>query len=361
MRAAPTRHRRTSRVVLDAIDERLGLKALQYPVPEHANSLAWTLGGLTAAALAILIVTGVVMAQFFNPIPEEANASVRRLVTHVWLGNFVRGVHFWAAQAMYVLATLHLLRVFVTGSYKRPREVNWLVGVAMFALVIGAIFTGTVIKWDQEGFEALAHNLEIGRLLGGAGFWFSAEFAEDLPINVRLYVAHVAILPGLILGLATLHMLLVKRHGISSDPELESAAGSDRGGDGGGVSEPAAPFTRHLGRLGAFALVLVGGLGILGVLFPPEIGPTPVEGIEITKPLWMFWWLFALENWVGLDGILWGSVALFALLFAVPFVDRRPERRWRRRPVAMTLAVLVVVTVAALSVVTATTTAVEHL
>src|SRR3546814_19946153 len=85
--------------------------------------------------------------------PEAANASVRDIVTDVWAGQFLRGVHYWAAQAMYVLAALHLLRVFLTGSYKRPREANWLVGVAMFALVIGAIFTGPVLKWDQEGFE----------------------------------------------------------------------------------------------------------------------------------------------------------------------------------------------------------------
>src|SRR5581483_11999570 len=151
-----------------------------------------------------------VLVQFFNPMPEAANQSVRHITTGVWMGSFVRGIHFWAAQAMYVLAALHLVRVFVTGSYKRPREANWLIGVAMFALVTGAIFTGTVIKWDQEGFEALAHNLEIGRLLGGAGFWFSSRFAGDLPLIVRLYVAHVAIIPGLILGLLAVHFLLVK-------------------------------------------------------------------------------------------------------------------------------------------------------
>ena len=110
---------------LDIIDDRLGVKGLQYPVPEHANNLAWSLGGLTAVSLAVLIVTGVVMTQYFNPVPEQANASVRHIVTDVWGGEVVRGVHFWAAQAMYVLAALHLLRVFVTGSYKRPREANW--------------------------------------------------------------------------------------------------------------------------------------------------------------------------------------------------------------------------------------------
>src|SRR5207249_4967610 len=132
--AAPT-HGRLRRA-LDVVDDRLGVKALQYPVPEHANTLGWSLGGLTAAALFILIATGIVLAQFYNPTPEAANASVRGIVTRVWAGQFLRGVHYWAAQAMYVLVALHLLRVFLTGSYKRPREANWLVGLSMFALVV---------------------------------------------------------------------------------------------------------------------------------------------------------------------------------------------------------------------------------
>ena len=347
--ASPARDARWRRG-LDAVDERLGLNALQYPVPEHANNLGWSLGGLTATALLVLIGTGLVLAQFFNPMPEDANQSVRRIVTDVPLGSFVRGVHFWAAQAMYVLAALHLLRVFLTGSYKRPREANWLVGVGMFALVIGAIFTGTVIKWDQEGFEALAHNLEVGRLLGGVGFWFSAEFSGDLPLIVRLYVAHVAIIPGLILGLLAVHFLLVKRHGISPAPAIPDAP-----------AEPREPFTHHLRRLGAFGLALGGMLGVFAVLLPPAIGPTPVEGIEVTRPLWMFWWLFTLENWVGLKGILWGTIVLFTLLVAVPFADRRAERRWRRRPLAMVSLIVVLAAMLALTLVTAFTGAAEHL
>ena len=341
---------RAAHRALDAIDDRLGLKALQYPVPEHANNLAWSLGGLTAVSLLVLIATGIVLTQFFNPMPEQANESVRRIVEGVWLGQLVRGVHFWAAQAMYVLAGLHLLRVFLTGSYKRPREANWLIGVTMFALVIGAIFTGTVIKWDQEGFEALAHNLEIGELLGGAGSWFTAEFSGDLPLIVRLYVAHVAIIPGLILGLLTVHFLLVKRHGISPHPAIVDAP-----------AEPRQPFTHHVRRLGAFGLALVGRLIVLGALFPPGLGPTPVEGIEVTRPLWMFWWLFTLENWWGLTAILWGTVVLFALLVAVPFIDRRPERHWRKRPVAIGVAAAVLVAILVLTYITATTNAVEHL
>jgi len=343
---ASTRRRR----FLDAVDERLGLRALQYQVPEHANNLAWNLGGLTAAALAILILTGIVLTQFFSPNPNVANASVRHIVLDVWGGRFVRGVHFWAAQAMYVLAVLHLLRVFLTGSFKRPREGNWLVGVAMLALVIAALFTGTVIKWDQEGFEALAHNLEIGRLLGGGGFWFTDSFSRDLPLLVRLYVAHIVIIPGLILGLFTLHGALIKRHGISPSPAVPDAP-----------KEPREPFTHHLRRLGALSLVLLGVLGVLAVVFPPGLGSAPVEGIEVTKPLWMFWWLYTLENQWGVSAILWGSVVLFAVLAAVPFLDRSPTRGWRRRPVATSLLVIAFAIIVALTLATVLTTPAEHL
>jgi ubiquinol-cytochrome c reductase cytochrome b subunit len=156
------------------------------------------------------------------------------------------------------------LRVIFHGSYKRPREGNYLVGVTMFALVIAALFTGTVLKWDQEGFEALGHNIEIGELLGGLGYWFTPDVADSLPILVRLYAAHVMMIPGLIVVLFTLHALLVKRHGISPHPAIPDQ-----------VPEVSEPFTHHLRRVGAFGLLLVGVLGVLAVLWPPMIGPLP--------------------------------------------------------------------------------------
>ena len=343
------------RRALDVIDDRLGVKALQYPVPEHANTLGWSLGGLTAATLFVLIATGIVLAQFYNPIPEAANASVRDIVTNVWAGQFLRGLHYWAAQAMYVLTALHLLRVFLTGSYKRPREANWLIGLSMFALVIGAILTGTVLKWDQEGFEALTHNLDISQVLGGAGFWFSDEFAGGVPLLVRLYVAHVAIIPGLILALFAVHAMLIKRHAISPHPSVADPAPVETD-----PAEERGPFTHHLRRIGAFALILLAALGALAIFLPPGVGPTPVEGIEVTRPLWMFWWYLPMEGRWGSQAILWFSGALFALLAAVPFIDRNPNRWWRRRPLAMAGLVVVLGAVVVLTLVTALTPPAPH-
>ncbi|CAL8972702.1 Cytochrome b6 [Propionicimonas sp. T2.31MG-18] len=345
------------RRALDVVDDRLGITALTYPVPEHANNIAWSLGGITAAALVLLVVTGILLTQFYAPVPEEANASVRHIVTHEWGMWFVRGVHFWAAQAMYVTAALHLLRVFLTGSYKRPREGNWLIGVAMFGLVIFALFTGTVLKWDQEGYEALGHNVEVANLLGGGGLWFSPDFANRVSILIRLYSAHVVLIPGLIVVLFTLHALLVKRHRISPHPSLTA---DDESTDAP-AAEPVEPFTHHLRRISALGLALLGALGLLAVTFPPPVGPAPVEGIEVTKPMWPFWWMFTLENWIGLSGILYGGGALFTILVALPFIDRNPHRAWRHRRVAMTIASAIVAAIIVLTILMAFTTAKTHL
>jgi len=327
------------RRLLDAVDERMGIKALAYPVPEHANNLTWSLGGLTAVAFATLLVTGVYVTQFYTPVPETANQSVRDLVTDVWIGSFARALHFWAAQAMFVLALLHLLRVFLHASYKKPREGNWLVGTAMFLLTYLAVFTGSVLKWDQEGYEALTHNIDVAKLLGGLGIWFTPKLTNRVPILLRLFSGHVVIIPGLILMLFVLHALLVKRLKISPHPQIPAPE-----------LETPEPFTAHLKRVAAFGLVLVGGLSILAVLVPPVVGPTPVDGIEITRPLWMFWWFFPFEEWWGIGSVGIAIGVLFALIFLVPFLDRSPHRRWQERKVTVGAALLILLFLVAITI-----------
>ena len=324
---------------VDAVDERMGIRALEYPVPEHANNLAWSLGGLTAVSFVILLVTGIYIAQFYTPMPETANQSVRDIMTNVWLGSFARGLHYWAAQAMFVLALLHLLRVFFHASYKKPREGNWVVGAAMFLLTFVAIFTGTVLKWDQEGYEALAHNLDVAGVLGGLGVWFTPTLDQRVPILLRLYSAHAVIIPGLILVLFVLHALLVKRHKISAHPAIPRPE-----------EESAEPFTAHLKRVGAFGLVLLGTLSVLAVVIPPVIGPTPLEGFEITRPIWMFWWFFPFEQWFGVASVGAAIAIVFGLIFLVPFLDRSPRRRWQERKLALSAAALILLVLAAITI-----------
>lgn len=336
--STPVRQSRWRRAV-DAVDERMGIRALDYPVPEHANNLGWSLGALTATMFVVLLVTGIYLGQFYSPMPEDANQSVRDIVTDVWLGGFSRALHYWASQAMFVLALLHMLRVFLHGSFKKPREGNWIVGSTMLLMTFLAVFTGTVLKWDQEGFEALIHNLDVAELLGGAGVWFTGDLTDRVPILFRLYTAHAVILPGLILVLFVLHALLVKRHQISPHPSIPRPEAED--------SEP---FTSHLRRAGAFGLVVLGILSVLAVLLPPVLGPTPVEGIEVTRPLWFFWWFFPFEDWFGAVSVGIAIGIVFGLLFLVPFLDRSARRHWRDRKVSMGVLLAVLLVMAAITV-----------
>jgi quinol-cytochrome oxidoreductase complex cytochrome b subunit len=332
-----------------ALDERLGLSALQYPVPEHANRIAYSLGGLSLVSFILLFATGVFLSQFYHPDPVVAHQSVHRIITDVTLGGFIRAFHYWTAMAMVVLVGLHLLRVFISGAYKRPREGNWLVGVMLAGTTALFFFSGTVLKWDQESFEALQHNIEIGKLLGRFGFWFSPSFG-GIPLLHRLYSVHVTVLPALFAFTVLVHLLLVKRHGMAPSPFRK-----------GPLPEPTGRFSRHLAHLGAFSLVLIGVVILLALLAPTPHGPAPVAGIEVTKPPWPLLWIYPVEDWVGISGILWATIAIFAALMIVPFVDRGQERSPRRRLRIVIPAAVVVVAVLAMIVYAAIAPVASHI
>jgi len=331
-----------------AVDERLGLEGLQYPIPEHANKLAYSLGGLTLITFVLMVATGIYLTQYYNPDPAFAHESVRNIITSGSTGKFIRSFHYWGAMAMIVLVGLHLLRVFVSGSFKRPREANWLFGVVLAGITALLFFTGTVMKWDQESLEALEHNIEIGKLLGRFGFWFSPTFGT--PLLTRLFVVHIAVLPFLFTIVVAIHLMLVKRLNMAPSPFRK-----------GPEPEPTRPFTKHLAELGALALVLIGILTILAVLAPPPHGPAPIEGIEITKPPWPLLWVYPIEDWVGVAGILWATLTIFLMLFLVPFVDRTPERHPRKRLPMMIAAGVVVVTILGLIVYAAVQPVASHI
>lgn len=327
------------------LDERLGIGALRYPVPEHANSLAYTLGGITLTSFVLLVVTGVYLAQFYDPTPASAHASITYITDTAFAGAVIRSMHYWLSTAFTITLVLHMVRAFVTASYKAPREFTWITGVVLFLLAAGLLFTGTVLKQDQEAIEALEHNKEIADTLGFLGFWFSSDFTDNVSILTRLYIAHVTILPVVVGGVLAVHMLLIKRHRISPLPwgSADEVAERER-------AEHTVPFTRHLRHVGLWAGVLVGAVLVLSGLRTAGLGPAGVEGIEITKPPWYFLWLYPWEDWVGLKALYVVPGILAAGLLALPFLDRSRERDPRRRKGWMILGALVLLAWAGLTI-----------
>jgi quinol-cytochrome oxidoreductase complex cytochrome b subunit len=186
-------------------------------VPRHALSPIYCLGGTTFLLFIVLAVTGVLLAMYYIPTPEGAYDSVLAITKTVPYGWLVRSVHFYSANGMLILAVLHMLRVYYTGSYKAPRELNWVAGVGLGLLTLFAGYTGYTLRWDQVAVGAsgigkgIATSIPyLGPLLGTV-LWGKGP-GDTLS---RYTGAHMLLIPGVMVILMAIHFWMVKRHGIS--------------------------------------------------------------------------------------------------------------------------------------------------
>ena len=124
----------------------------------------WYLGFITFYLFLILVTTGVALMFYYRPHPPQAYQDMKDLQFVVFLGSFLRNMHRWAAHGMVICVFLHMCRVFYTGSYKRPRQFNWVIGVFLFLLTLGLSFTGYLLPWDQLAFWAITVGTNIGEL-----------------------------------------------------------------------------------------------------------------------------------------------------------------------------------------------------
>ena len=221
---------------LDWVEERSGLVGgvkyfLFRKVP---GDIGWahTLGSATLTAFLVQAVTGVILAMYYKPSPDEAYDSIVRITNDVTLGWLVRGMHRWGASIFIILMFFHMARVFLFGAYRYPRELNWIVGVLLLAIGMLEGFTGYLLPWDQTAYWAtvVGINLQstgpfvgpfLGQILRGG-----AEIGPDT--IARFYALHMLLIPGAIVGLIVLHLHLVIRLGVSSPPWSDEQAGGVR-------------------------------------------------------------------------------------------------------------------------------------
>jgi ubiquinol-cytochrome c reductase cytochrome b subunit len=292
--------------------EALGLKAFEYPVPKHANTFWYSLGGLTLTCFVITMVTGAVLTQFYNPTPATAHASVNYIANTPGLG-WLRALHHWSANIGFFLLIVHMLRIFFTGAYRPPRVATYLVGLLLLFTSFQLFFTGTVLKWDQEGYEALGHFLAVNNLLGPLGAIFQEDFTLSTSMLARIYGLHAGIFPAMFILLVVVHLLYVKNFGIAPKPYQ-----SDE--DYQASLAHGSKFTHHIRLLLIFSSILILVLIVLAFAFPPGMLEKPKPGIEMTKPPWLFWIFYPLESLIGIGGILLGTVVLSIGLILIPIL-----------------------------------------
>ena len=223
-------------IPLDWLEERSGLVgATKYflfrKVPRDTN---WfhTLGSATLTAFIVQLVTGVVLAFYYKPSPNEAYASIQYITNDLTLGWLVRGMHRWGASVFIILLFLHMGRVFLFGAYKYPRELNWLLGVVLLVLAMLEGFTGYLLPWDQTAYWATVVGINLNATAPFLGPFLSDFLRGGQEIGTetlsRFYSLHMLLIPGGLIGLITLHLYLVIRLGVTSPPWSKEAAGAER-------------------------------------------------------------------------------------------------------------------------------------
>ena len=210
--------------LIDWLIQRLGLTDTmedQYNriVPKHATNYIYCFGGIALVLFIILAVTGIMLAVYYQPTPTAAYQSVLDISTNVSFGWWIRSIHRWAAGGMVLLVFAHSLRVFFTGAYKAPRELNWLTGVALLAITLGFGFTGYLLPWDQKAYWATKVGTDIAGSVPVLGHFLLVSLRGGEQINAatlgRFFDLHVLVLPGIIVLLLIGHFWMIRRHGIS--------------------------------------------------------------------------------------------------------------------------------------------------
>lgn len=207
------------------VEQRLDLaarfrsRALERQVPEHARGFWFCFGGLTFATAVLQALSGVVLAFYYQPTPERAYASIFYISNFVNYGWFIRSVHVWGSRLMIVFIVVHMLRVYVTASYKHPRELNWVAGVFLFIVTMAFALTGGLLPWDQKAYWGTTGVIAFIEKTPVIGPWTAHFIVGGGSIGEaalsRFYTGHIMLLPAALTALLVVHFWMVRKQGIS--------------------------------------------------------------------------------------------------------------------------------------------------
>jgi quinol-cytochrome oxidoreductase complex cytochrome b subunit len=204
----------------ERFDIRIPLEAfLKKPVPKHAIKWYFCLGGITFALFLIQGVTGILLSLYYKPTTTEAYESILFIMNNVRFGWLIRSIHSWSSTLMIAFCVAHMMRVLITGSYKNPRELNWVAGVVLLLLTLAFGFTGYLLPWDQKALWGSTVGSEILGIIPGIGAWLLGLLRGGMEITgltlTRFYGIHMLVLPVLAFIFLGVHFIIIRRQGIS--------------------------------------------------------------------------------------------------------------------------------------------------
>jgi quinol-cytochrome oxidoreductase complex cytochrome b subunit len=369
-----------------------------HPVKVHKHTLkpSFSLGlGLMSFFLfLILVVTGVLLMFYYVPSTGQAYDRMLDLRGSVAFGVFLRNMHRWSAHGMVAVVFLHMCRVFFTGSYKPPREFNWVIGVFLFLLTLFASFTGYLLPWDQLAFWAITVGTAIAGYAPIVGkdlqFLLLGDTVVGQEALLRFYVLHIAVLPIAMTMLVMIHFWRIRKDGGLSRPEenVSTETQEDSSPELAPVVVAASstltadklmtlerkrfgvqglvrlPFTKKtavedkdhvfswpnlfMAELFVFILTVAGVL-VISLFFNAPL-EEPVNVMHPPNPAKAPWYFLGLQEMVSYSAF-WGGVGIpgleVLLLLILPYIDRKVKGvgEWfsRRRLLANTLFMTFVV------------------
>jgi len=332
------------------LDERFDLAALErfarhkeVPVGEH--SLLWYfLGGLTLFFFTVQILSGILLLMYYQAGESTSYESMRYLVTKVPFGWLIRSVHCWSAHLMILSLMFHMWSVFFLRAYRKPREITWFTGIALFALSLGFGFSGYLLPWNELAFFATAVGTDSVKAVPGIGEWLLRVMRGGDEVSIRtlyrFFALHVCVLPIATFGVVGVHLALIQKQGMAEpvpDPDRAVKPAKRRG----------MPFFPNfalrdlliwilaVNLLALLSLLLPYGPGIPGFEWELGLKADPLQpAYPGIKPEWYFLWMYQLlkefpAHIAGLEGpqaCLAIATVLLAIWALVPFLDRRAAK-----------------------------------
>lgn len=333
-------------------------------VNRHTLKATYTFGlGLISLFLFIaLTVSGVLLMFYYVPSTTQAYDRMLDLRGSVAFGTFLRNMHRWGAHAMVAAVFLHMCRVFLTGSYKKPREFNWVLGVVLFLLTMFSSFTGYLLPWDQLAFWAITVGTAIAGYAPFVGEKIKFLMLGDTQVGqealLRFYVLHVVVLPMVMTLMIALHFWRIRKDGgLSRPPEADIAPGTEAMSVQV-IASPApkqsfglmgivrGPFTKVgnvpentvsawpnllMAELLVFVLTIA-VLLVVSLLFHAPL-EEPVNVMHPPNPAKAPWYFLGLQELVSYSAF-WGGVGIpgieVLLLILAPYLERKPggTGRW---------------------------------
>lgn len=331
------------------LDERFDLAAIERfarhkEVPVGHHSLFWYfLGGLTLFFFVVQIVSGVLLLMYYQAGESTSYESLRHIVTQVPFGWLVRSIHCWSAHLMILSLMLHMWSVFFLRAYRKPRELTWLTGIALFGIALGFGFSGYLLPWNELAFFATAVGTDSVKSIPGIGEWLLRVLRGGDEVSIRtlyrFYAIHVCVLPIATFAVVGVHLLFIQKQGMAEplpEPPGEQAK-PPRG-------MPFFPnfalrdlliWVLAINLLALLAVLLPYGPGIPGFEWELGLKADPLQpAYPGIKPEWYFLWMYQLlkefpPHFLGMEGPQ-ACMALATLLLAlwtlVPFLDRSASR-----------------------------------